>query len=198
MCARTTFPQPEYKSPAHCRDVAQTFRPQDRRGEGQHPRAGATDACAMTSSSPRRNAYVPIPSLAKSCGSSRARKNSRSGQLKPAMEGRRQAATGRPRHLPDGAIYSNLFEGDGLYRVTMMRTAARARSRNCRPLVLSTIRTACERWRQAADGRRRDRRRPRPLTVDGDNAKIETIKDGFDGPVCSCRSATRSMCLTRP
>ena len=36
------------------------------------------------------------------------------------------------------------------------------------------------------------------ITIDGDNANIETVKGGFDGPCRSCRSATRSMCWTSP
>ena len=56
------------------------------------------------------------------------------------MSQARRNSTASP-FLPDGAVYANIFEGDGLYRIPVTRTAARARSSSCKPRAHSTTPT---------------------------------------------------------
>src|SRR3984957_11066244 len=86
--------------------------------------------------------------------------------------------------LPDGSIYSNLFEGDGLYRVTMNSDGSAGNITNLetsRPLYHSDGLRAFGNKLIMVEGETKGDLDL--VTVDGDNAKIETIKDGFDGPV---------------
>jgi sugar lactone lactonase YvrE len=87
--------------------------------------------------------------------------------------------------LPDGAVYANIFEGDGLYRVAMNAdgTAGKiTKLQTSRPLYHSDgLRAFGPNKLIMVEGETKGNLDL--ITVDGDNAKIETIKDGFDGPV---------------
>jgi hypothetical protein len=111
----------------------------------------------------------------------------------PVMGGPGQAGTGRHRH--------SLRRRDLRRRRLVPHCDQRRRQRGTitklqasRPLYHSDG----LRPQQACDGRRRDQGFLELITNDGDNAKIETIKDGFEGPCRSRRLATRSPCWTRP
>ena len=110
----------------------------------------------------------------------------------------RQATTRRDRHSPDGAIYANLFEGDGLYRIPINADGSAGtitKLQTSRPLYHSDgLRTFGPNKLLMVEGETKGNLDL--ITIDGDNAKIETIKGGFDEPVSLCRSATRSTCLT--
>ena len=87
--------------------------------------------------------------------------------------------------LADGAVYTNIFEGDGLYRVSVNSDGSAGtitKLQTSRPLYHSD---GLQRvWPQQADQVEGETKGNLDLiTIDGDNAKIETIKDGFDGPV---------------
>ena len=86
--------------------------------------------------------------------------------------------------LPDGSIYANLFEGDGLYRVTMNSDGSAGKItklETSRPLYHSDgLRAFGDKLLMVEGETKGDLDL---ITVDGDNAKIETVKDGFDGPV---------------
>jgi sugar lactone lactonase YvrE len=98
-------------------------------------------------------------------------------QGKPQLDGIAQT--------PDGAIYANLFEGDGLYRVTMNADGSAGtitKLQTSRPLYHSDgLRAFGPNKLIQVEGETKGDLDL--ITVDGDNAKIETIKDGFDGPV---------------
>jgi sugar lactone lactonase YvrE len=87
--------------------------------------------------------------------------------------------------LPDGAVYANIFEGDGLYRVAMNAdgTAGKiTKLQTSRPLYHSDgLRAFGPNKLIMVEGETKGNLDL--ITVDGDNANIETIKDGFDGPV---------------
>src|SRR5580658_6174278 len=87
--------------------------------------------------------------------------------------------------LPDGAVYANIFEGAGLYRVAMNAdgTAGKiTKLQTSRPLYHSDgLRAFGPNKLIMVEGETKGNLDL--ITVDGDNAKIETIKDGFDGPV---------------
>ena len=87
--------------------------------------------------------------------------------------------------LADGAIYTNIFEGDGLYRIpvnTDGSAGAITKLQTSRPLYHSDgLRAFGPNKLIMVEGETKGNLDL--ITVDGDNAKIETIKDGFDGPV---------------
>jgi hypothetical protein len=87
--------------------------------------------------------------------------------------------------LDDGHLYSNLFEGDGLYRIEVKPDGSAG--------AITKLETSRKLYH--SDGLRRlgpnsllmvegekvgtlDR-----ITISGNTAKIETLRDGFDGPV---------------
>jgi sugar lactone lactonase YvrE len=87
--------------------------------------------------------------------------------------------------LDDGHLYSNLFEGDGLYRIEVKPDGSAG--------AITKLETSRKLYH--SDGLRRlgpnsllmvegekvgtlDR-----ITISGNTAKIETVRDGFDGPV---------------
>ena len=86
---------------------------------------------------------------------------------------------------PDGAVYANLFEGDGLYRVTMNSDGSAGtitKLQTSRPLYHSDgLRAFGPNKLIQVEGETKGYLDL--ITVEGDNAKVETIKDGFDGPV---------------
>jgi hypothetical protein len=87
--------------------------------------------------------------------------------------------------LADGAIYTNIFEGDGLYRIPVNAdgsAGAITKIQTSRPLYHSDgLRAFGPNKLIMVEGETKGNLDL--ITVDGDNAKIETIKDGFDGPV---------------
>jgi sugar lactone lactonase YvrE len=87
--------------------------------------------------------------------------------------------------LPDGAIYSNIFEGDGLYRVAVNPDGSAGtitKLQTSRPLYHSDgLRAFGPNKLIMVEGETKGDLDL--VTIEGDNAKIETVKDGFDGPV---------------
>jgi hypothetical protein len=87
--------------------------------------------------------------------------------------------------LGDGAIYTNIFEGDGLYRVPVNSDGSAgkiAKLQTSRPLYHSDgLRAFGPNKLIMVEGETKGNLDL--ITIDGDDAKIETIKDGFDGPV---------------
>ena len=86
--------------------------------------------------------------------------------------------------LPDGAIYSNIFEGDGLYRAAVNPDGSAGtitKLQTSRPLYHSDGLRAFGNKLLMVEGETKGNLDL--ITIDGDNAKIETIKGGFDGPV---------------
>jgi sugar lactone lactonase YvrE len=86
---------------------------------------------------------------------------------------------------PDGAVYANLFEGDGIYRVAVNADGSAGtitKLQTSRPLYHSDgLRAFGPNKLIQVEGETKGFLDL--ITVDGDNAKVETIKDGFDGPV---------------
>ena len=101
--------------------------------------------------------------------------------------------------LPDGSIYSNLFEGDGLYRVTMNSDGSAGKItklQTSRPLYHSDgLRAFGDKLLMVEGETKGDLDL---VTIDGDNAKIETIKDGFDGPVSLAQVGDQIYVLDAP
>ena len=87
--------------------------------------------------------------------------------------------------LADGAVYSNLFEGDGLYRVPVNSDGSAGKVtklQTSRPLYHSDgLKAFGPNQLIMVEGETKGNLDL--ITIDGDNAKIETIKSGFDGPV---------------
>jgi sugar lactone lactonase YvrE len=87
--------------------------------------------------------------------------------------------------LGDGAVYANIFEGDGLYRVPVNSDGSAGKItklQTSRPLYHSDgLRAFGPNKLIMVEGETKGNLDL--ITIDGDNAKIETIKDGFDGPV---------------
>lgn len=86
--------------------------------------------------------------------------------------------------LPDGAIYANIFEGDGLYRIPVNSDGSPGKItklQTSRPLYHSDGLRAFGNKLIMVEGETKGNLDL--VTVDGDNANIETIKGGFDGPV---------------
>jgi sugar lactone lactonase YvrE len=86
---------------------------------------------------------------------------------------------------PDGAVYANIFEGDGLYRVVVNADGSAGtitKLQTSRPLYHSDgLRAFGPNKLIQVEGETKGYLDL--IIVDGDNAKVETIKDGFDGPV---------------
>jgi sugar lactone lactonase YvrE len=101
--------------------------------------------------------------------------------------------------LPDGSIYSNLFEGDGLYRVTMNSDGSAGtitKLQTSRPLYHSDgLRAFGDKLLMVEGETKGDLDL---ITIDGDNAKIETVKDGFDGPVALAQVGDQIYVLDVP
>jgi hypothetical protein len=116
------------------------------------------------------------------------------------MEGGGQTATGRHRHSPDGAIYTNIFEGDGLYRVAVSPDGSAGKItklQTSRPLYHSDgLRSFGPNKLIMVEGETKGNLDL--ITIDGDNAKIETIKGGFDGPVSLVQVGDQTYVLDVP
>src|SRR3984957_17934771 len=86
--------------------------------------------------------------------------------------------------LPDGAIYAHIFEGDGLYRIPINADGSAGtitKLQTSRPLYHSDGLRAFGNKLIMVEGETKGNLDL--ITIDGDNAKIDTIKAGFDGPV---------------
>jgi sugar lactone lactonase YvrE len=101
--------------------------------------------------------------------------------------------------LPDGAVYTNIFEGDGLYRIPIGADGSAgkiAKLQTSRPLYHSDGLRAFGGKLLMVEGETKGNLDL--ITIDGDNAKIETIKDGFDGPVSLVQVGDQIYVLDAP
>jgi streptogramin lyase len=102
--------------------------------------------------------------------------------------------------LSDGAIYSNLFEGDGLFRVAVNSDGSAGKItklETSRPLFHSDgLRAFGPNKLIMVEGETKGNLDL--VTIDGDNAKIETIQDGFDGPVSLVQVGDQIYVLDAP
>lgn len=87
--------------------------------------------------------------------------------------------------LPDGNVYANIFEGDGLYRVTVNNDGSAGtitKLKTSRPLYHSDgLRAYGPNRLLMVEGETKGNLDL--ITIEGDQAKIETVKSGFEGPV---------------
>nr|WP_294516819.1 hypothetical protein [uncultured Rhodopila sp.] len=87
--------------------------------------------------------------------------------------------------LPDGAVYANIFEGDGLYRVTVNTDGSAGeitKLKTSHPLFHSDgLRAFGPDKLLMVEGETKGTLDL--ITVSGDSARIDTIKGGFEGPV---------------
>jgi sugar lactone lactonase YvrE len=87
--------------------------------------------------------------------------------------------------LPDGNVYANIFEGDGLYRIAVNPDGSAGtitKLQTSRPLYHSDgLRAYGPGQLLMVEGETKGTLDK--ITVSGDDAKIETIKGGFEGPV---------------
>jgi sugar lactone lactonase YvrE len=101
---------------------------------------------------------------------------------------------------PDGAVYANIFEGDGLYRVAVNADGSAGtitKLQTSRPLYHSDgLRAFGPNKLIQVEGETKGNLDL--ITVDGDNAKIETIKGGFDGPVSLVQVGDQIYVLDSP
>jgi sugar lactone lactonase YvrE len=101
--------------------------------------------------------------------------------------------------LPDGAIYTNIFEGDGLYRIPINADGSAGtitKLQTSRPLYHSDGLRAFGSKLLMVEGETKGNLDL--VTIDGDNAKIETIQDGFDGPVSLVQVGDQIYVLDAP
>jgi sugar lactone lactonase YvrE len=87
--------------------------------------------------------------------------------------------------FPDGSVYANIFEGDGLYRIAVKAdgsAGAITKLQTSRPLYHSDgLRAYGANKLLMVEGETKGYLDL--ITVTGDSAQVETIKDGFEGPV---------------
>jgi len=87
--------------------------------------------------------------------------------------------------LPDGAVYANIFQGDGLYRVAVNADGSAGtitKLETSRPLFHSDgLRAFGPNRLLMVEGETKGTLDL--ITVSGDSAKIDTVKAGFEGPV---------------
>ncbi len=87
--------------------------------------------------------------------------------------------------LPDGSVYANIFQGDGLYRIAVNADGSAGtitRLQTSRPLFHSDgLRAFGPNRLLMVEGETKGTLDL--ITVSGDSAKIDTIKAGFEGPV---------------
>ncbi len=87
--------------------------------------------------------------------------------------------------LADGTVYANIFEGDGLYRIAVNPDGSAGtvtKLHTSRPLYHSDgLRAYGKNQLLMVEGETRGFLDL--ITIDGDNARIETLKSGFEGPV---------------
>ncbi len=91
--------------------------------------------------------------------------------------------------LADGTVYANVFEGDGLYRVAVKpdgRAGTITKLQTSRPLYHSDgLRAFGQDKLLMVEGETKGTLDL--ITVTGENAKVDTIKEGFAGPVSLAR-----------
>ena len=91
--------------------------------------------------------------------------------------------------LPDGAVYANIFEGDGLYRVTVNTDGSAGeitKLKTSHPLFHSDgLRAFGPDKLLMVEGETKGTLDL--ITVSGDTARIDTIKGGFEGPVSAAQ-----------
>jgi sugar lactone lactonase YvrE len=87
--------------------------------------------------------------------------------------------------LPDGSVYANIFEGDGLYRIAVKpdgSAGAITKLQTSRPLFHSDgLRAMGADKLLMVEGETKGNLDL--ITLTGDNATVKTIKGGFEGPV---------------
>jgi sugar lactone lactonase YvrE len=87
--------------------------------------------------------------------------------------------------LPDGTVYANVFEGDGLYRIAVNADGSAGpitKLRTSRPLYHADgLRAYGANRLLMVEGETKGTLDL--ITVSGDSARIETVKAGFEGPV---------------
>lgn len=87
--------------------------------------------------------------------------------------------------LADGAVYANIFQGDGLYRVAVNKDGSAGtitKLKTSRPLYHSDgMRPAGPNTLLMVEGEGKGNLDL--ITIKGDTANVETIKGGFEGPV---------------
>ncbi|MBV9749871.1 MAG: hypothetical protein JO157_13765 [Acetobacteraceae bacterium] len=87
--------------------------------------------------------------------------------------------------MPDGSLYANIFQGDGLYRIAVNpdgSAGAITKLQTSRPLFHSDgLRALGPNTLLMVEGETKGTLDL--ITVTGDSAKIDTVKDGFEGPV---------------
>jgi hypothetical protein len=102
--------------------------------------------------------------------------------------------------LDDGAIYTNIFEGDGLYRVLVNSDGSAGKItklETSRPLYHSDgLRSFGPNKLIMVEGETKGNLDL--ITIDGDNTKIETIQSGFDGPVSLAQVGDQIYVLDAP
>jgi sugar lactone lactonase YvrE len=102
--------------------------------------------------------------------------------------------------LADGAIYANIFEGDGLYRVAVNPDGSAGtitRLQTSRPLFHSDgLRALGPDKLLMVEGETKGTLDL--ITISGDAAKIDTIKSGFEGPVAVAQVGDTAYVLDVP
>ena len=102
--------------------------------------------------------------------------------------------------LADGAVYANIFEGDGLYRVAVNPDGTAGtvtKLQTSRPLFHSDgLRAFGPDKLLMVEGETKGNLDL--VTISGDTAKIDTIKDGFEGPVAVAQVGDTAYVLDVP
>jgi sugar lactone lactonase YvrE len=102
--------------------------------------------------------------------------------------------------LPDGNVYANIFMGDGLYRVDVKPDGSAGtitKLQTSRPLFHSDgLRAYGPNKLLMVEGETKGNLDL--ITLSGDNAKVETIKGGFEGPVSLAQVGDTAYVLDVP
>lgn len=102
--------------------------------------------------------------------------------------------------LPDGAVYANILEGDGLYRVAVNPDGSAGtitKLQTSRPLFHSDgMRAFGPDKLLMVEGETKGNLDL--ITISGDSAKIDTIKAGFEGPVAVAQVGDTAFVLDVP
>ncbi len=102
--------------------------------------------------------------------------------------------------MANGTVYANIFEGDGLYRINVNPDGSAGtitKLHTSRPLYHSDgLRAYGNNRLLMVEGETRGYLDM--ITIDGDNAKIEILKNGFEGPVSLAQVGTMVYVLDVP
>jgi sugar lactone lactonase YvrE len=102
--------------------------------------------------------------------------------------------------LPDGTVYTNIFEGDGLYRIAVKPDGSAGKItklNTSRPLYHSDgLRAYGPNKLIQVEGETKGSLDL--ITISGDDAKVETVKDGFEGPVSLAQAGGTIYVLNVP